>query len=258
MKVRELYNALDSRMPRSLSCSWDNDGLMCCPDGNKTVKKVLIALDVTGAVVDYAKKEGYDVILSHHPFIFNGLKSVDDEGYISAKLISLIKSDIAVMSFHTRLDAVEGGVNDKLCELFELSDVEIIMTDGSPIGRIGTLPQSMDIEDFAIKVKGILGAPYVNLAAASDKAYRVALVGGGGGSFITAARDAGADTYVSGDMGYHALTDAPDFKYAPLNLIEVGHFYSEHPVCEALKAMIGEIAPDVVCDVYFSNIIKAI
>ena len=222
MKIRELYNALDARMPRSLSCSWDNDGLMCCPDGNKTVKRVLVALDVTGEVVDYAKANGYDVIISHHPFIFNGLKSVDDEGYISKKLISLVKADIAVMSFHTRLDAVEGGVNDKLCELLSLSDIGVIMTDGAPIGRIGRLPKEIGIEDFAKQVKSILGAPYVNLAAASDKAYRIALVGGGGGSFITDARDAGADTFVSGDIGYHALTDAPDFKNAPLNLIEVG------------------------------------
>ncbi len=258
MNVREIYNELDKRMPRSLSCSWDNDGLMCCPNGNKTVKKALIALDVTGAVVEQAISGGYDLILSHHPFIFNGLKSVDDEGYISAKLISLIKSDIAVMSFHTRLDAVEGGVNDKLCELFELSDIEIIMTDGSPIGRIGTLPKSESAEEFAKRVKEILGAPFVNLAEAGVAASRIALVGGGGGSFISAARDAGADTFVSGDIGYHALTDAPDFKYAPLNLIEVGHFYSEHPVCEVLKNMIAEIAPDVVCDIYFSNIIKAI
>ena len=59
MKVRELYNELDARIPRSLSCSWDNDGLMCCPDGNKKVNKVLIALDVTGAVVEYAKNGKY-------------------------------------------------------------------------------------------------------------------------------------------------------------------------------------------------------
>ena len=59
MNVRKLYNELDARMPRSLSCSWDNDGLMCCPDGNKEVKRVLVALDVTGAVVEYAKNNGF-------------------------------------------------------------------------------------------------------------------------------------------------------------------------------------------------------
>lgn len=258
MKVKELYNELDARMPRSLSFSWDNDGLMCCPDGNKAVKKVLIALDVTGAVVEYAKKEGYDVIISHHPFIFNGLKSIDDEGYITSKVISVIKSDIAVMSFHTRLDAAEGGVNDKLAELFELCDVEPIYEEGIPLGRVGNIAQSMSADDFASKVKEILGVPFVNLADAGVKVSRVAVVGGGGGSFITAARECGADTFVSGDIGYHALTDAPDFKYAPLNLIEVGHFYSEHPVCEVLKSMIADIAPEVICDIYYSNIIKAI
>lgn len=258
MNIRELYNALDARIPRSLSCEWDNDGLMCCPNGKKTVNKVLIALDVTGAVVEYAINNGYDVIISHHPFIFNGLKSVDDEGYISAKLVALIKAEIAVMSFHTRLDAVEGGVNDRLCELFELSDVEIIMTDGSPIGRIGTLKSSMSVENFAKQVKSTLGSPFVLLSDAGVPAHRVAFVGGGGGSFITDARNKGADTFVSGDIGYHALTDAPDFKNAPLNLLEVGHFFSEHPVCEALRDMIGDIAPGVSCDIYFSNVVKAI
>ena len=258
MKTRELYNELDARIPRSLSCEWDNDGLMCCPNSNNEVKKVLIALDVTGEVVEYAKNGGYNVIISHHPFIFKGLKSVDDEGYISAKLITLIESGISVMSFHTRLDAVEGGVNDKLCALFGLCDVEVVMCDGSPVGRIGSLPQSMSAEDFAKQVKSTLGSPFVLLSDTGVAASRVALVGGGGGSFITAARDKGADTFVSGDIGYHALTDAPDFKSAPLNLIEVGHFYSEHPVCSVLADMVHSIAPELACDIYFSNVVKAI
>ena len=258
MKVRELYSALEARIPRSLSCEWDNDGLMCCPDGNKSVGKVLIALDVTGAVVEYAKKEGYDVIISHHPFIYKGLRAVDDEGYVSAKLISLIESGISVMSFHTRLDAVEGGVNDKLCELFELSDIEPLYEEGIPLVRIGNLPYSMSAEDFAKKVKNILGAPFALLSDCGVGVKRVALVGGNGSSFISAARKCGADTYLSGRLDYHSMTDAPDYKSAPLNLIEVGHFYSEHPVCEVLKSMVLSIAPNVSCDVYYSNIIKAI
>ena len=258
MKIRELYNALEIRIPRSLSCEWDNDGLMCCPDGNKSVGKVLIALDVTGAVVEYAKSEGYDVIISHHPFIYKGLKSVDDEGYVSAKLISLIETGISVMSFHTRLDAVEGGVNDRLCSLLGLFNVEPLYEDGIPLGRVGSLPSSMNSEDLALKVKNILGAPFALLSDSGALASRVALVGGNGSSFISAARKCGADTYISGRLDYHSMTDAPDFKSAPLNLIEVGHFYSEHPVCEVLKDMVHNIAPELTCDIYFSNVIKAI
>ena len=179
MKVRELYSSLDKRIPRSLSCSWDNDGLMCCPNGAKEVKKVLIALDVTGAVVDYAVNNGYDVIISHHPFIFNGLKSLDDEGYISSKVIKVIESGISVMSFHTRLDACEGGVNDRLASLLELSDVSTVITDGIELGRIGYLKEPIEPEDFAKLVKELLGAPYVLLADAGVKTHKVAVVGGG-------------------------------------------------------------------------------
>ena len=258
MKIRELYKALDARIPRSLSCEWDNDGLMCCPNGDNEAKKVLIALDVTGEVVEYAMNGGYDVIISHHPFIYKGLKAVDDEGYVSAKLITLIESGISVMSFHTRLDAVEGGVNDKLCSLFGLCDIEPLYEESIPLGRVGSLPQSMSAQDFARLVKDTLGAPFALLADSGVEVSRVAFVGGNGSSFISAARKCGADTYVSGRLDYHSMTDAPDFKSAPLNLIEVGHFYSEHPVCSVLADMVHSIAPELACDIYFSNVIKAI
>ena len=124
MTVKQLYDILDSRIPRSLSCEWDNDGLMCCPNGEKEVKKVLIALDVTAQVVEYAISGGYDAIVSHHPFIFKGMKSINEESYISEKAIRLIQNGISVFSFHTRLDAVSGGVNDRLCELLELMSVQ--------------------------------------------------------------------------------------------------------------------------------------
>lgn len=258
MKVKDFYSELEKRIPRSLSCEWDNDGLMCCPDGSKEVSRVLIALDVTGAVVDYARENGYDVIISHHPFIFNGLRSIDEEGYISSKVIKVIEGGISVMSFHTRLDACEGGVNDTLASLLGLSNVGTVCTDGIELGRIGELDAAITPEEFANRVKELLGAPYVLLADAGVMTKKVAIVGGGGGSFITAARDLGADTYLSGTLDYHAMTDAPDFKLAPLNLVEAGHFFTEHPVCYALKGFISEIDPSVECDIYFSNVIKAI
>ena len=110
MTVRGLFAKLNERIPRSLSYEWDNDGLMCCPDGEREVRRVLVALDATADVCDKAILEGYDVILTHHPFIFKGLRAIDDASAISAKAIALIKEGVSVMSFHTRLDALEGGV----------------------------------------------------------------------------------------------------------------------------------------------------
>lgn len=259
MKVKELYARLEERVPRSLSCEWDNDGLMCCPDSNREVKRALIALDVTSAVANKAAQEGYDLVISHHPFIFNGVKTMDDEGALSAKVMKLVKSDTAVMSFHTRLDAVEGGVNDKLAQIFGLKNVEPLMGEGLPLGRIGELDAEMSAEEFALTVKEKLSTPVVIFSDTDIPVRRVAVLGGGGGSFIGAARAAGADSYISGRLDFHALTDARDYIVGkPMNLFEAGHFYTEHPVCEVIKQFVNAIDPSIECDIISSNPIKTV
>lgn len=245
MTVTELYKHLDSLFPSSLSCAWDNDGLMCCPDSSREVKRALVCLDVTVDAVKQAISGGYDVIVSHHPFIFKGLKSINEDSFIPSKAIELIKADISVMSFHTRLDAVLGGVNDTLAELLGLLDVSPF---GEGIGRIGTLAQTTDVRSFAQKVKKTLVAPSVSLSDASRPVLRVAVLGGSGKDELWAAIAAGADTFVSGELGYHTLTDAPDMG---INLIEAGHFYTEDPICEMLCQKLRELS--IVADKYNSN-----
>ena len=258
MKVCELYDFLENRIPRSLSCEWDNDGLMCCPDREKEVRRVLVALDVTSATVEYAIENGYDVIISHHPFIYKGLRSVDDLGYVSSKLISLIESGISVMSFHTRLDAVSGGVNDRLCELLDIRDAEPLYEEGIPLGRVGTLESTVSSQELALKVKSALGSPFVLLSGSKEDITRVAVVGGSGKDMVEAARAAGADALVSGRLDYHPMTDAFDFNERNITLIEAGHFYTENPVCEVLRRFVADADLSVECDVYCSNVIKAI
>ena len=255
MKVKELYEYLDERIPKELSCEWDNDGLMCCPDGEREVKRVLVALDVTDRVCDEAIDGKYDVIVSHHPFIFKGLKSINGVDHISAKAIKLIANGISVMSFHTRLDAVEGGVNDMLAALLGLCDVSAFGENGETIGRIGTLSEETEISEFAVAVKLALQAPAVLYADAGRKVKRVAVLGGEGGDDIAAARAAGADTYVSGRLGYHSMTDAPE---CGMNLIEAGHFYTEAPVCSVLQKVIEGADEKINCDIFFSGNIQVI
>ena len=255
--VNELYKHLDTQIPRSLSCEWDNDGLMCCPDGEREVKKALICLDVTEAVTSFAVKEDFDVIVSHHPFIFKGLKSLDEASFIPRKAMEFIRAGISVMSFHTRLDALAGGVNDALAAVLGLKNVETFEGEGLPLGRVGDLPMPMPLCSFAAFVKEALGAPFVSFVDAGHEVKRVAVVGGSGDDFISVARAIGADTYVSGEFGHHALTDEPDAARG-INLIEAGHFYTEQPVCKALSDMIAEIDSAIACDIISSNPIKAI
>ena len=253
MTTYELYKHFDTVIPRALSCEWDNDGLMCCPDATREAKKVLVSLDATADVVAEAIDGGYDLIITHHPFIFKGLKSITDGNFVGSKSIDLIRAGISVFSFHTRLDTVEGGVNDVLAAVLGLHNAVPFGEDG--MGRIGTLDAPMSADEFARKVKDALGAPTVSLSACGKPCYRVAVLGGGGDSATGAAMAAGADTYVTGDLGFHTLTDAPDMG---VNLIAAGHFYTENPVCRRICEIVGEADASIECHVTNSNRIQAI
>ena len=110
--VKDIYSFLDGLYPRTLSCEWDNDGLMVCRNSEREVKRVLLALDVTRKVADEAISGGYDLIISHHPLIFRPLKQLSEE-YSGALIpMKLFSAGVSVISLHTRFDAGEGGIND--------------------------------------------------------------------------------------------------------------------------------------------------
>lgn len=247
MTVGELYAALEKRIPRTLSCDWDNDGLMCCPDPDAKVGKVLVALDVTADTVRQAIDGGYCVIVSHHPMIFRPLRAMEPANYVAKRAIDLLRAGISVMSFHTRLDAMAGGVNDTLADLLGLRDVTPF---GEGVGRVGTLDNALTLCKFAEKVKSVTAAPAVLAADAGLPVRRVALLGGSGSDDVSAAIAAGADTYLTGELAYHWLADA---KEAGVNLLAAGHFHTEDPVCGTLRRMLEEIAPTLQVDLFDSN-----
>ena len=232
----KIYGALDGLIPSSLSCDWDNDGYMVQADGE--CRGILLTLDVTAAAVDFAAENGLDVIISHHPLIFRPLKTVSD-----GRIIKCVRNGIAVMSFHTRLDAREPGVNDALAEKLLLSEVA-----AEGMLRTGNVPE-LCLADFALTVKERLGAPAVRYAG-SRPVKRVAVLGGAGKDLVPEVIALGCDTYVTGEMGYNAVCDAADMG---LNVIEAGHYYTERPVLGLLKSMISEIWPDIPVSVFESD-----
>jgi dinuclear metal center YbgI/SA1388 family protein len=151
MTVKKLYDKLTERIPEELSEEWDNDGIMCSSDLSREVNNVLIALDVTEEIVDYAIGRNFDLIISHHPLIFKPLKGISEDNHVSRKIIKLISNNVSVFSFHTRADKVKGGVNDILAERIGLVDVTPF-GEGC-MGRIGTLPDENDLSAFADMLK---------------------------------------------------------------------------------------------------------
>lgn len=250
MKIKELYAALEERISRDLSCEWDNDGLMCCADPEREVSRILVALDVTARVVEQAISGGYDLILSHHPLVFRPLKSLQPENPVAKKCIRLLLAGVTVMSFHTRLDAVCGGVNDTLAAKLGLTDTVPFGENGETIGRIGCLPAPMSLSAFAELVKQATGAPCVTAADGGREVYRVALLGGSGSDDVGAAERAGADTYLTGELAHHHLADAPEHG---VNLLSAGHYHTEAPVCETLCGMLLEIDRSLTVDITDSN-----
>ena len=253
ISATELYRALDRAIPASLSAQWDNDGLMCCPLPQKPVKRVLIALDITENIIAEAVRGGFDVILSHHPLVFRPIGALDPEKAVPRKLITLVQNCICAMSFHTRLDALEGGVNDVLAKALGLQSPLPFGNEGEMMGRIGSV-EPCSLSEFAKRVKNALNAPFV-LCSGDLPVRRVAVLGGEGGDFIKAAKAAGADTYVSGRLGYHQVSDA---KENGINLIEAGHYYTENLVLPRLAALAKEADGDIVAEIADSNQIQAI
>ncbi len=239
MKVLEFSDALDALYPKTLSCSWDNDGLMCCTNPAAQVKKVLVALDATRKVLEKAAARHFDVVLTHHPLLFKGPKTIVPSTATGGRVIAALQSNIAVLSLHTRLDAGEGGVNDCLAMSLGLTGPLKTFGDSeSPtLGRIGTTDIS-EGDAFAAHVKKALQAPAV-CAYLCRPVNQVAVCGGSGGDLVFPALAAGADTIVTGECGYNLCLDGAD---TGINVITAGHFHTEQPVCRRLAKLAQEIA----------------
>ncbi len=243
--LSELYKSLENIIPSELSCSWDNDGLMVSGDTEKTVKKALIALDATNSVIEYAIEINADVIITHHPLIFSPIRSL-----VSPKLITLVKKGISVLSFHTRLDALDEGVNSALAAKLCIENTEAL---SSELGLIGDAHTEISVNDYAEFVCKALGCDAVSFIPSEKTVRRVAVVGGSGKDYIDDAVRHGADVFVTGESGYHSMCDAADMG---LHVIDAGHYETEQPVCEVLNDFIRRIDPDIKTFVYESKRIR--
>lgn len=248
MKIQEFYSFFDKLFSRALRAEWDNDGIACCPDPTREVHRVLISLDASEAAVKRAVEGGFDVLLTHHPLLFRGVKALTTEQTVPRKLIDLVRAGVCAMSFHTRLDAANGGVNDILANTLTLTNVTPFAPDGEvPCGRVGTLQEPMRAGDFAAMAARALHTNALSFSGDVEKQIRtVAVLGGEGGDFVDAAREAGADLFLAGRIGYHRAIDAAE---EGLCLIEAGHYTTEFPVCAHLAELVHELDASIECEI---------
>ncbi len=237
--VQEIFNYLCTLAPLELQLDFDNSGHLV---GHRSAKvsKVLLSLDLTESVLAEALAEQVQLIVTHHPVIWDPVKSLTDSDNCGTMLLSLVENRIAVISMHTNLDIAQGGVNDILLE--RLGARAEAGLDSSGCGRIGHLPAPERLDVFLQDCKAALNANGLRYYDAGRPVYKLAVMGGAGADAIEDAFRAGCDTYVTSDIKYHQFLMAGELG---VNLVDADHFCTENPIIPALAEALQQQFPDI-------------
>lgn len=227
--VAEIFEFLKLLAPLELQMDFDNAGFLV-GSRERPVQRVLLALDATSEVIAEAADVGAELIVTHHPLIWGGMKRVTDEDPTQRRVMALIENHISLISMHTNLDIADGGVNDVLLDLLGADLVSALDEDGC--GRVGIMREPTDMEHFLPFCKAALRTNGLRYYDAGRPVERLAVMGGSGGGSIERAFALGCDTYVTADIKYDGFLCARELG---INLIDGDHFCTENPVIYALR-----------------------
>ena len=240
MKVKDIISVIEDFAPLSIQESWDNSGL-CVGSPEDEVTSVLLGLDCTPALVDEAVACGADMIVTHHPLIFKGVKKISPEDQTGEAIIKAIRAGISIYAAHTSADKVIAGVSGAMAAKLGLKNVRILDEDGdgTGLGVVGDFETPMTSEEAVAYVKERFGLKVVKASRPVEgKIERVAMCGGSGGSLIPVAMKSGARLYISGDISYHNFFTQPGFM-----IMDIGHYESEIEIVDILFSLIRKNFP---------------
>lgn len=232
-KLRDILAILDAIAPFDAAEAWDNVGLMV-GDPAQEVRSVLISLDPSFSAIEEALRERVDLMITHHPLLMSPLERLDLSEAAPRKIGMLIRGGVSLASLHTNLDAAPGGVADILAEKLGLGEVQSM---GAL--RQGTIPEEMPLHAW------VRSLPFtrMRIVDAGRPVKRVCACPGSGMSFLMEARKRGCDTFVTGDVKYHAALDAQE---AGINVVDPGHFHTEQialaPLARRLRTELGHLS----------------
>ena len=187
MRASDIAAVIEELAPLRLQEPWDNSGF-CIGDGSASVRGVLVGFDCTPELIDEARMSGADMVITHHPLIFGGIKKISEATMTGRTVIAAIRHNITVYSCHTNMDKVLRGVSGTAAGWLGLRDVRVLDMDedGNGLGVIGTLPDPMAPKDFLRGMKAALGLSTVRHSQLPRTPVRtVAVCGGSGRSLIS-------------------------------------------------------------------------
>ena len=228
MYIKEIISLIEDYAPLKFQASFDNSGLLC---GNpeRELTSILLCIDVTEEVIKEAIDKGHNLIISHHPLIFSGLKHITPATYVERCVIDAIRHDITIYAAHTNMDVVSNGVSGRMADKLDLYHRQILQPEGDPMtgngfGIIGELQHPVESMAFLQQIKEIFRCDRLRYTTPhTSSIQRVAVCGGAGASFFKQALDGQADIYISGDFKYH------DFFLTEnrIMIADIGHYESE-------------------------------
>lgn len=240
MILKDIINIIEKEYPKNLASEWDNVGLLAGKDTNE-IKSVLVTLDITPDVVDEAVKMNADLILSHHPLLFGGVKSFREDNEKMNMYVKIIRNNISVYSAHTNMDTAPYGINQRLAELFNFSDIEVL-EDETGLGRIGNIKE-ITLKDFCKVVKEKLNTPGLRVAGNLNSTIKRVAVGSGScGDIIPIALKKGADVMITADMKYHIAIDSVD---NGISVIDAGHYPTEIIVMDMFEKLLKDTGLEI-------------
>lgn len=238
--LSQLIQAIEDFAPLTLQEEWDNSGLIC-GNPNAQISGLMLAFDCTEDVIMEAVACGANVVVTHHPLVFKGLRKIDVSNPACAALVAAIKNDIAVYACHTTADKAASGVSWLMAARLGLTGCRCLEEGGQGgLGVVGNLPEPMNALDFASKVKQAFACQLVRISEPLNiPIERVAVCGGSGASLIPLAMRSGAQAYVTGDISYHNFFTPEGFM-----VLDIGHYESEVDIVNALFDIITKKFPN--------------
>lgn len=246
MKVTELTSWLERKYPSDAAEDWDNVGLLV-GDDTQEIHHVFLALDLTEQTLEEAECAKADMIVTHHPMIFSGIKKINNHSFTGKRILRLIKDGITYYAMHTNYDVL--GMADLSADYLKLQDTQVLSVteerNGVPqgFGRVGRLPKKMTLEECALYVKESLKLNDVKVYGELKQTVECAAIcTGSGKSMIQEAVKSGAQVYITGDIDHHTGIDTVAMGLA---LIDAGHYGTEYIFMEAVKKEIKEAFPEL-------------
>lgn len=246
MTIQDIYNILNDYAPFSLQESYDNSGLLV-GDPQQEVKAVLLTLDITIPVVKEAAEKHADLILAHHPVIWNPLRSITPEHPVW----HLVQHQIGAICSHTCFDIADGGLNDllgeRISQIFPLKEDRLplaVLSGGRILGKAADLVSETDADTLASNLQAALNCNSLRYyrGTHADKIRRIAWCTGSGGDLIRDSIKAGADALITGDCKHSIWADAQNLGFT---LFDCGHFETEVIITERFRKILADAAPEL-------------